>query len=183
VKRALLISAAAGVLVLAGCGGSSKDSGGLTAHDRNAAQSALNRLQNSNISFQLVSISKWVQGTPAACRVHLVNANTFKVYVFWVPWLEAEPYVWLNMNVTNDPRTSSFHLGTSETVLPSGRVSRNGQTIAPGSIDTTLLSQGGAAQAAKGRHILKAHAGDVFTNPGARCQVLQNGALRLLPNK
>ncbi|MBV8480657.1 MAG: hypothetical protein JOY72_10180 [Actinobacteria bacterium] len=181
-RRALLIAAAAGVLLLAGCGGGGKDSGGLTAHDRNAAQTVMNRLQNSNISFQLVSISNWVQSTPAACRVHVVNASLLKVYVFWIPWLEAEPYVWLNMSVTNDPRTSSFHLGTSETVLPSGRVSRNGRTVAPGSIDTTLLSLGGPAQAKKGREILKAHAGDVFTKPGASCQVLQNGALRLLPN-
>ena len=31
------------------------------------------------------------------------NPDTFKVYVFWVPWLAAEPYIWLNMDLRNDP--------------------------------------------------------------------------------
>ncbi len=182
-KKALLIAAAAAVVALAGCGGGGTDAGGLTAHDRDAAQKALNGLQNSNISFQLVSITNWVQSTPSECRVHLVNANTFAVYVFWIPWLAAEPYVWLNMHVTGDPRTSTFHLGDVEPVLPGGRVDHNGKEIAPGSIDTTLLSLYGEPQAKKGLELMRAHAGSVFAKPGASCQVLQNGALRLVPNK
>ena len=61
-----------------------------------------------------MKISRWVQNAPAACRIHLVsgNPNTYEVYVFWIPYLAAEPYVWLNMEVTKDPRTSTFHLGT-----------------------------------------------------------------------
>ena len=117
-KRArLLIVTAAGVLALAGCGSDAVDSGGLTARDRKAAQSAMDTLQNSNISLQLVTITQWVQNVPAACRIRLVSRNpsTYKVYVFWVPWLAAEPYVWLNMKVTDDPRTSTFHLGTVRT--------------------------------------------------------------------
>jgi len=192
----LLLVAAAGVLALAGCSSHSAGSGGLTsqgagdsgrltAQERQDAQSALDGLQNSNISLQLVSITKWVQSVPAACRVGLVSRNptTFEVYVFWIPWLAAEPYAWLNMNLTNDPRTSTFHLGTVEPVLSGGRLERNGRKISPGSIDTTLLSRYGPQQARKGREILAAHAGGVFAKPGAICQVLQNGSLRLVSNK
>jgi hypothetical protein len=194
-RARLLILTAAGVLALAGCGshgGDSKglaqgpvDAGGLTAGERQAAQAALDRLQNSNISLQLVSITKWVQRIPATCRVRLASQNptTFEVYVFWIPWLAAEPYAWLNMSLANDPRKSTFHLGTVEPVLSGGRLERNGRTISPGSIDTTLLSRYGPQQARKGRAIRTAHAGDVFSKPGARCQVLQNGGLRLLPDK
>lgn len=143
-------------------------------------------LQSSNISLQLVTITRWVQNVPAACRIHLLsrNPNTYRVYVFWIPWLAAEPYVWLDMKVTNDPRTSTFHLGTSEPVLlPGGRLSANGRTVNPRSVDTTLLSRYGAQQARKSQKTLIAHGGDVFTKPGARCQVLMNGSLTLLPNR
>ena len=191
-RTRLLLVTAGGVLALAGCGGhgassSSQgptDSGGLTASDRHAAQSALDELQNSNVALQVVSITKWVQSVPAACRVHLVSRNPakFKVYVFWIPWLAAEPYAWLNMDVTNDPRKSTFHLGTVEPVLSGGRLKPNGRAIAPGSIDTTLLSRYGPQQARKSRALLAAHADGAFAKPGAMCQVLQNGSLRLLPN-
>jgi len=191
----LLVVTAAGVLALAGCASHSSDSGGLaqgavdsgglTARERQAAQAALDGLQNSNISFQLLSITKWVQSVPAVCRVHLSSTSptTFEVYVFWIPWLAAEPYAWLNMDLTTDPHTSTFHLGTVEPVLSGGRLERNGRTISPGSIDTTLLSRYGPPQARKGREILTAHAGDVFSKPGAMCEVLQNGSLRLVRNK
>ena len=156
------------------------------AHERTAAQSALDELQNSNISLQLVTITRWVQNVPAACRIHLVsrNPNTYKVYVFWIPYLAAEPYVWLNMKVTNDPRTSTFHLGTSEPVLlPGGRLSANGRSVNPLSVDTTLLSRYGPQQARKSHQTLVAHGGDVFAKPGAKCQLLTNGSLRLLPSR
>ncbi len=194
-RARLLVVTAAGVLALAGCGNhagdpgqlaqGAVDSGGLTAGERQAAQTALDGLQNSNISFQLVSITKWVQRVPATCRVRLSSQNptTFEVYVFWIPWLAAEPYAWLNMNLTTDQRNSTFHLGTVQPVLSGGILKRNGRSISPGSIDTTLLARYGPQQAAKGQAIMTAHAGDVFSKPGAMCQVLQNGSLRLLPNK
>ena len=184
-RARLLIVIAAGVLALAGCGSDAVDSGGLTARERRAAQSAMDGLQNSNISLQLVTITRWVQTVPAACRIRLVSRNpsTYKVYVFWIPYLAAEPYVWLNMKVTDDPRTSTFHMGTSEPVLlPGGRLSQNGRTVNPRSIDTTLLSRYGAQQAKKSQKLLVAHGGDVFAKPGAMCQLLQNGSLRLLPS-
>jgi hypothetical protein len=186
-RARLLIVTALGVLVLAlaGCGSDSVDSGGFTAHDRTGAQSALDELQNSNISLQLVTITRWVQNAPAACRIHLVsrNPNTYKVYVFWIPYLAAEPYVWINMKVTKDPQTSTFHLGTADPVLlPGGRLSANGRSVNPLSVDTTLLSRYGAQQARKSQKTLVAHGGDVFAKPGAKCQLLTNGSLRLLPN-
>jgi hypothetical protein len=111
------------------------------------------------------------------------NSDTYDVYVFWIPYLAAEPYVWLNMKVTGDPRTSTFHLGTSEPVLlPGGRLSANGRSVNRLSVDTTVLSRYGALQARKSRKTLVAHGGDVFAKPSARCQVLMNGSLRLVPN-
>jgi hypothetical protein len=183
-RTRLLIVIAAGVLALAGCGSYSADSGGLTAGDRKSAQSVLDGLQNSNISLQLVTITRWVQSVPAACRVRLVSRDpsTYKVYVFWIPWLAAAPYVWLNMNVTDDPKTSTFRLGTAQPVLPGGRLKRDGQSVNRGTVDTTLLSRYGAEQARKSRQILVARGGNVFAKPGAKCQLLQNGSLRLLPS-
>ena len=180
----LLTVAAAGVLLLAGCSGDSADSGGLTGAERKAAQSAVDSLQDSNIAVQLVGITKWVQAAPAACRVRLVSQDpsVVKVYVFWTPWLAATPYVWLNMNVTDDPKTSTFHLGTTQPVLPGGRLNPDGQSVNRLSVDTTLLSRYGAEQEKKTRRLIRAHGGDVFAKPGTRCQVLQNGSLRLLPN-
>jgi hypothetical protein len=192
VRRLLLVTAA--VVVLAGCsghGGDSSglgkgavDSGGLTVHERQAAQAALDGLQNSNIALQLVSITNWVQAVPAACRVRLVSRSpaTFDVYVFWVPWLASEPYAWMNMSVTSDPREGTFLLGTVEPVLSGGRLKRNGRAISPGSIDTTLLSRYGPRQAQRGREIMAAHSGGAFAKPGATCQVLRNGSLRLVPS-
>ena len=185
-RTRLLIVSALGVLALSACGSGSADSGGLSADDRAAAQSALDELQGSNIPLQLVAITRWVQKVPAACRVRLVSRKpeTYKVYVFWIPYLAAEPYVWLNMKVTDDPQTSTFHLGTSEPVLlPGGRLSSNGQSVNPRSVDTTVLSRYGPAQAKKSRRTLVAHGGDVFAEPGAPCQLLSNGSLRLLPNR
>jgi hypothetical protein len=181
----LLIVTAASMLALAGCASDAVDAGGLTAPERKTAQSAVDGLQNSNISLQLVTITRWVQSPPAACRIRLVSRNpsTYKVYLFWIPWLAAAPYVWLNMNVTNDPRTSTFHLGTAQPVLPGGRLNRDGRTINRASVDTTLLSRYGPLQARKSQEILVAHGGDVFAKPGARCQLLKNGSLRLLPNR
>jgi hypothetical protein len=182
----VLILTAVGVLVLAGCGSSAVDSGGFTSHDRTAAQGALDELQNSNVPIQLLAITRWAQKIPAACRIHLVsrNPNTYTVYVFWIPYLAAEPYVWLNMKVTNDPRTSTFHLGTSDPVLlPGGRLNTNGRSINQRSVDTTVLSRYGPLQARKNHKTLVAHGGDVFAKPGAACQALANGSLRLLPNR
>ena len=38
----------------------------------------------------------------------------------WVPWLAAEPYIWLNMKLDDDPTKSAFTLGTTQPVLPGG---------------------------------------------------------------
>ena len=159
--------------------------GGLSADERDGAQRALDSLQDSNISLQLVTIStRWVQNVPAACRIapESRGSSTYRVYVFWTPWLAAEPYVWLTMNVTGDPSTSTFQLATSQPVLPGGRLQANGRTVNRLSVDTTLLSRYGEEQAKKSRELMLAHSGGVFAKPGAACQVLENGSLRLLPS-
>ncbi len=160
-------------------------SGGLSGAERAAAQTALDALQDSNISLQLATITtRWAQNSPATCRVGLASRspNRFKVYLFWVPWLAAEPYIWLNMDLTGDPRTGTYSLGTTQPVLPGGRLTRNGRKVNRLSVDTTLLSRYGPEQARKGRELMVAHAGDVLTRPGAACEVLKNGSLRLLPS-
>jgi hypothetical protein len=184
-RARLLLVAAACALAVAGCGSGGADSGGLSAHDRTVAQSAMDGLQTSSIPLQLIAVTRWVQKVPATCRIRLAsrNPNTYDVYLFWIPYLAAEPYVWLNMKVTNDPDTSTFHLGTSDPVLlPGGRLSTNGRSVNQRSVDTTVLSRYGAAQDRKNHRTLIAHGGGVFAQPGAGCQVLANGGLRLLPN-
>jgi hypothetical protein len=159
--------------------------GGLSAEERDDAQRALDSLQDSNISVQLATITtRWVQSVPTACRVAVESQSprTFEVYHLWVPWLAAEPYIWLTMKITGDPATSTFHLGTSQPVLPGGRLQANGRTVNRLSVDTTLLSRYGPEQVRKGHEILVAHAGDVFAKPGAACEVQKNGSLRLLPS-
>jgi hypothetical protein len=170
---------------MAGCGGGPQpDSGGLTSADRSTAQAAMDALDGSNIPLQLLAISTGAQETPAACRVHLVASNptTFKLYLFWIPYLGGEDYTWLNMTITNDPNRDTFSLGVAHPVLPSGQLSTNGRSIVPFTVDTALLSSYGPQQARKSRELLIAHAGNAFSKPAASCQVLMNGDLRLLAN-
>lgn len=184
--RLLLAGAAVtlAAVALAGCGGGSgKDATGYTASERQAAQAALDKLQGSNIALQLTTMTAWTQNVPSACQVRRLPGDpaAYEVYVFWIPWLAAEPYVWLNMKLTGDPKTSTARLGTAEPILPGGRLNPDGRTIRPGSADTTLLERYGEEQARKSQELLREHAGDAFTPPSAKCQVLRNGALRLLP--
>jgi hypothetical protein len=74
------------------------DSGGFSAADRNAAQTAMNSLQTSNIPTQLINLSATAGLAPAACQVHLVSTkpHTFKVYVFWIPYVGPQSYSWLD---------------------------------------------------------------------------------------
>ena len=73
-------------------------------------------------------------------------------------------------------------MGTAKPVLPGGLLTANGRSVDPFSQDTTILSRYGRQQAKKNREVLMAHAGNAFEKPGARCQVLTNGDLRLVPN-
>ena len=173
----------AGAVALAGCGGG-VDSGGLSAGDRKAAQAAMDGLQGSNITTQLVSLSTTAGRVPAACRVHLESRDplTFKVYVFWIPFIGPQAYTWLQMTLTKNVSEDRFHLGTAEAVSPSGVQLANGEIVAPSASNYDPLSMGGKRQEQRNRRALKAHAGDVFSKPGANCQVLMNGYLRLVPN-
>ncbi len=183
--KAACAATAVGIALLAGCGATAQpDPGGLSAADRGAAQVAMDALHGSNIPLQLLAISEGVQETPAACRVHLVSSHpeTFKVYVFWIPYLGGEDYTWLNMTITEDRTRDTFSLGDAHPVLPSGQLSANGRSVVPFTVDTTLLSRYGPQQARKSHQLLLAHAGNAFSKPGASCQVLMNGDLRLLPN-
>jgi hypothetical protein len=157
--------------------------GGLTASQRRAAQGVLDRLQDSNISEQVVALSRFVQEAPATCRIRRVSASAYRVYVFWIPWLAANPYVWLKMTVADDPATSTFRLGTAQPVLPGGRLKANGRAVNRRSVDTTLLSRYGPEQAKKSRQMMVSQGGDAYGKGSAVCQVLKNGALRLVSNR
>jgi hypothetical protein len=176
-----------GAVVLASCGGGGVDSGGLTASDRNAAQAAMNALQPSNIPRLLVSLSFRAGLPPAACRVHLESKKprTFKVYVFWIPLLQAESYSWLDMTLTKDVSNDKFHMG-AESVRPVEvrRSGPGGKTVVlPRSGYNTPLSVFGRRQELLNKRMLMAHAGDAFSKPRATCQVLKNGYLQLVPNR
>ena len=182
---ALAAAAVAGALALAGCGShAAAKKTGLSGDDRKAAQVALDTLQKSNISDQLIAITQLVQNRPAACRVRVVSLSPrrVQVYVFWIPWLAAEPYVWLNMDLPSDPHKGSYHVGTAEPILPGGRLNPDGQTINRGSVDTTLLTRSGPEQAKKSQEMLREHGSDVFSQPSGSCQLLKSGSLRLLPD-
>jgi len=181
---ALAVLVVACVVALTGCGGGGVDSGGLSAGEGTDARAAIASLQGSNITRQLLNITETLQSIPSACRVHLVSRDpsTFRVYVFWIPWLGSESYTWLDMTITKEGSKGTFRLGTEKPVLPGGRLLNDGRSIDPYSIDTNLLSRYGPQQARKNREVLRAHAGDTFAKPGASCQLLKNGSLRLLPN-
>jgi len=182
--RAAVAGVAAAAL-LAGCG-SDVDSGGLSTGDRDAAQAAMDALQRSNIPRQLVNFTSTAGLAPAACRVRLEtrSPHTFRVYIFWIPYVGAQSYIWLNMKIAENTARDTFHVGTAAPVLPSGTLSADRKSVARGSQDyDTPLARYGPRQAERNRRVLMAHAGNVFTKPGAKCQILQNGYLRLLPNE
>ena len=180
----LALVAVAAAAVLAGCGSGAVDSGGLTGADRNSAQAALNALQHSSIPHTLINMTFASRLPPAACRVHLESRNpiTFKVYIFWVPFI-GESYTWLDMSITSAASRDTFHIGSAVAALPGGTLAPNGRSIVPKTRDfDTPLSVFGAQQTRRNTLALMAHAGHVFSKPGAKCQVLTNGYLRLVPN-
>ena len=158
--------------------------GGLSSSQRADAQAVLDALQGSNIALQITTVTTWVQNLPSTCRVRVAaeEPRSYDVYLFWTPWLAAQPYVWLTMRIpAGEPAKGDYSLGTADPVLPGGKLNADGRTINPASVDTTLLSRYGAEQAAKGKALMLEHAGDALKEPGAGCQVLKNGGLRLLP--
>ena len=111
----LALTGVACMAVLAGCGG--KDSGGLTVEDRNAAQLAMNALQTSNIPTVILNLTSTAGLVPATCRVRLESRDphTFKVYLFWIPYVGPSAYSWLDMTIT---RTRTKTSSISEALHP-----------------------------------------------------------------
>ncbi len=181
----LALAAVSGAAALAGCG-STSESSGLSAADRNAAQAAMNALQHTGIPRQLVEVTRAARLAPAACRVHPESgsSNTFKVYIFWVPYIGPATYTWLHMSIGKDVRQDTFHLGAAEPVLPGGMLSANGRSVLSRTQDyDSPLSAYGSQQARENKRVLMAHAGTVFSKPGANCEVLKNGYLRLVADR
>ncbi len=183
----LTLAGIALAVTLAGCGRSNQTVTGseLTAGQRNAAQAALNALQHSSIPQTLLTVTYAARLAPATCRVHLESGSSrmFDVYVFWIPYIGPSSYTWLNMRISEDSSRDAFHLGTAISALPGGKLAPNGRTIIPRSVDFDApLALYGPQQAKRTKQVLAAHAGDVFSNPGAKCEVLTNGYLRLIPH-
>jgi hypothetical protein len=153
--------------LLAGCGSSAVDSGGLTASDRNNAQAALDQLHGTNIPMQLLAMTATAGLVPHTCRVRLESKSppTFKLFVFWVPYVGPQGYTWLDATITKDASKDKFHLGNAKAKFATDP--QDGGSI-PGALDV--------------KQALAAHAGNIFTKPGASCRALMNGDLRLVPN-
>jgi hypothetical protein len=182
----LALLAIASAAILAGCGGGGADSGGLTPAERNAAQAAMDALQGSNIPTQILSLTSTAGQVPAACRVHLASNKpmAFKVYLFWIPYVGPSSYSWLDMTITKDASQDTFHFASDPSILPGGI--GLGGNVAPVAgyqgYDHPLTYSLGSSYKRITQGVLKAHAGNVFSKPGAPCQVLMNGLLRMLPN-
>lgn len=180
----LILAAIGGAVSLAGCGSGPVDSGGLTGGERNTAQAALNALQHSSIPHTLVNMTFASRLPPAACQVHLASGNptTFEVYIFWVPFIGSS-YTWLDMSITKDESRDTFHIGSSVAALPGGKLGPSGRSILPKTRDfDTPLSAFGAQQTKRNNIALLAHAGRAFAKPTAKCQILTNGYVRLVPS-
>lgn len=181
----LALVAMGSAAMLAGCGGGA-DSGGLTAGDRKAAQASMDALQTSSVPTTILNLTSTAGQIPAACRVHLISTKprTFKVYLFWIPYVGPQSYSWLDLTITKNASQDRFHMATAPSVLPGGAGLGGGIAPVAGNIeyDRPLTFTLGSDYKRITQAELKKHAGNVFSKPGARCQVLMNGYLRLLPN-
>jgi hypothetical protein len=178
----LALVAVASVALLTGCG---TDSGGLTIEDRNAAQLAMNALQGSNIPTVILNLTSTAGQIPETCRVHLESRDphAFKVYIFWIPYIGPAGYTWLDMTITKDPTQDKFKQGSAPSELEGG-AGLGGRGVAPlADYDHPLKFTLGSRYKSVTQGVLKANApANVFSKPGAWCQVMKNGGLRLLPN-
>jgi hypothetical protein len=186
----LALLAAGTAAALTGCGSGGVDAGGMTAGDRKAAQAALDGLRTAgggNIPLQILSATSTAGKIPAACRVHLISRHpaTFKVYVFWIPYVGPQAYTWFDMTVTKDASTDKFYYGTEQSELPGGQGLGGHAAPLPGEIeyDRPLKYSLGPRYTSVTQGHLHKHAGNAFEKPGAACYALKNGSLRLVPNK
>jgi hypothetical protein len=151
--------AVASAAVLAGCGSAGIDPDGFTAGDRKAAQAALDTLRQTSIPTALVSATATARAAPAVCRLHLnsTTPRTFRLFLFWAPPIKPE--------VTKEAIKATytwFDATIGREVLQ----------------DTFRL--GHSKPQVRRAQVLKEHAGPAFSKPSKRCQVLENGYLRLL---
>jgi hypothetical protein len=89
------------------------------------------------------------------------------------------------MTIMKDASQDKFHVGTSPSELAAGLGLGGNQAPVPGfqDYDTPLKKSLGARYTSITQKELKAHAGNAFSKPTGRCQVLMNGFLRLLPSE
>jgi hypothetical protein len=161
-RRGWLGSLAVPVLVaaLAGCGGGGHvDQGGFSAHDRVVAQLSLDTLEHTNIPNALISMASAADFPPAACFVHRLTTKpaTFEVFVDWQPYnaynayeSKRGDYIFVDGTVSADANAAAFHVAYAASSVP--------------------------ALQAFALHQPK----DVMTKPFEKCELLQNGYLRLV---
>jgi hypothetical protein len=146
-------------LVLAACGsGPSVDPGGFTADQRDAAQAALDRLGRTGIPSSLVAISIQAGQAPSTCIVlPTAAADRFQLVIAWKPDRGAYKNVAQSVLQATIPRSAS------------GIVSH-----------VTSFGGGGTNPRPEPPAVAAAVVRASLAKPAERCEVLENGHLRLV---
>jgi hypothetical protein len=141
-------------LVAAGCGGSSVDKGGFTSKQRQSAQTVLDGLKETSVPITLYSLTETADLPPAACKLHLVSGNNYKLFVWWKPYqprVQSVSYTWFTATLTPNTALDKFHVEFSSGLAP--------------------MKQAVAAHTPAG----------VLAKPVENCEILESGNVRLLP--
>jgi len=166
VRPVRLIAAWSAVLaiagLLAGCGGgASVDKGGFSSSDRVTAQAALDALQKTSISGALLRLAHAADFPPTACFVHLTAQEParFELFLYWQPYTSynryenaRSDYIFFDSSIGADLKSDVFHVAFNQWQTP-------------------LID-------ALDQNLPKA----VSTKPFEKCELLENGYVRLLPS-
>lgn len=146
-------------LVLAACGsGSGVDGGGFTADQRTAAQAALDLLQRTGIPRSVVAISIQAGQAPTTCIVLPTAApERFTLVLAWKP----------------DRRA---YIAVPQSVLEA----TIGRSVAGIRFHLTSFGGGGSNPAPEPARVAATLVRASLAKPAERCEVLENGHLRLV---
>ena len=159
----LVAGAVAAGLLLAGCGGGGGvDANGFTASQRSAARNVLTQLGQTSIYDIALNTSLTQAEVPTTCTVHIEGTDplTFKMFLTWVPNPDALGYT--------AKGSSGYERAYSWLEAQIGADGLKG--------DYSFHSGNEQSEAA-----MRAHYGDAFDKPAAKCLVLQNRKFGLLP--
>jgi len=151
------VALAAGAL--SACGGGTVDAGGLTAGDRKAADDILRQLRSTSIPSVLFEETAIAAAAPDICRLRLQSENPrrFRLFIFWTPQRDPQPETGQNL-----PTYTWLDATLADQIVES--------KFRLGHADSRLPRT----------KVVRSHAGNVLTKPGASCVLLSNGSLKLL---